>query len=93
MLKSEYQNMYELENNYWWYKTLHSLVEKIVEKQKLSNADLYILDAGCGTGRMLEILANYGHAEGVDYSEQAVMYTKKRGLIFYKTTYPYQSNH
>jgi ubiquinone/menaquinone biosynthesis C-methylase UbiE len=59
MEKSEYQQMYELENNYWWYRTLHSLVEKIVIKQNYPQKDISILDAGCGTGKMLELLSKY----------------------------------
>jgi len=50
MEKSEYQHMYELESSYWWYKTLHNIVEKVIVKQKYEKSKTKILDAGCGTG-------------------------------------------
>ena len=81
MDNSEYKQIYELENNYWWYKTLHNLVKTIIIKENYQNTDIRILDAGCGSGRMLEILCNYGLTEGIDYSEHAVSFAKKRGLI------------
>ena len=79
MEKDEYALMYELETDYWWYKALHELVEFHVKK--ITAADqLRIFDAGCGTGKMVEILNSYGGVEGIDYSEEAVSYCKKRGL-------------
>ena len=55
MNKDEYTSMYELETDYWWYKALHELVEFHVKK--IAGAgELRILDAGCGTGKMVEIL-------------------------------------
>ncbi len=79
MEKDEYTLMYELETDYWWYKALHELVEFHVKK--IAGAeDLRIFDAGCGTGKMVEILNSYGEVEGIDYSEEAVSYCRKRGL-------------
>lgn len=79
MEKDEYATIYKLEKNYWWYKALHELVESYINKIP-NKKKLYILDAGCGTGRMLEILNKYGVAEGVDCSKEAVEFCKKRGL-------------
>lgn len=79
MEKDEYATIYKLEKNYWWYKALQELVESYINKIQ-NKKKLYILDAGCGAGRMLEILNKYGVAEGVDCSRQAVEFCKKRGL-------------
>ncbi len=79
MEKNEYAAMYELETEYWWYKALSELVESNIKKI-FKDKELDILDAGCGTGRMVEILSSYGHVEGVDYSEEAIKFCKKRGL-------------
>jgi SAM-dependent methyltransferase len=87
MEKNEYYKMFQFENDYWWYRGLHELVLHYVEnirntKAKTNNQrePLKIFDAGCGTGRMMELLAPYGKIEGIDFSEDAVNLCKKRGL-------------
>ena len=79
MQLEEYKNMFELETTHWWYKTLHKLVETFVAKEFKGN-HFKILDAGCGTGRMMEILSKYGEVEGFDYSWLAVSLARNRGL-------------
>lgn len=78
MEKKEYKNMFLHENEFWWYKTLHRLIISIISGKK--NKDLTIFDAGCGTGRMMELLQEFGDVSGIDYSEDAVYYSKSRGL-------------
>jgi SAM-dependent methyltransferase len=39
-----------------------------------------ILDVGCGTGANLELLSEFGAAEGVDVSPQAIEFCRLRGL-------------
>jgi SAM-dependent methyltransferase len=86
MEKNEYYKMFEFENDYWWYRGLHELVRIYVDKLKKENIKagkdnpLHIFDAGCGTGRMMELLDSYGTVEGIDYSEDAVKLCKERGL-------------
>lgn len=79
MDKSEYVRMYHLESNFWWYKVLHELVDFTIRKNK-KEGGIRILDAGCGTGRMMEICQKYGTITGIDYSADAVSFAKKRGL-------------
>lgn len=79
MNKREYESMYRLETNFWWYKVLHKLVEESVSNLN-GKKDQIIVDAGCGTGRMLEILQKYGNVSGIDYSPDAIEFAKKRGL-------------
>ena len=79
MDKSEYLRMYTLESNFWWYNVLHELVDSNIKKYKKEGA-ISILDAGCGTGRMMEINQKYGTVFGIDYSADAVNFAKKRGL-------------
>ena len=78
MEKQEYKNMFLHENEFWWYTTLHSLIVSIIARKKTK--DLTIFDAGCGTGRMMELLQAFGDVSGIDYSEDAVYYSKSRGL-------------
>jgi len=81
MEKSEYQRMYMLETSFWWYRVLHELVDFTISKNQ-KTSDLNLLDAGCGTGRMMEILQQYGEITGIDYSDDAIGFCKKRGLKY-----------
>lgn len=79
MEKNEYARMYNLESNFWWYTILHELVDFTIGKNK-PEGEIKILDAGCGTGKMMEVLQKYGLVYGIDHSEDAVSFAKKRGL-------------
>ena len=61
---------------------MHELTRHYVAKLKhtKSNEELRILDAGCGTGRMMELLDQFGIVEGIDYWEEAISLCKERGL-------------
>ncbi|WP_045219574.1 class I SAM-dependent methyltransferase [Desulfonatronum thioautotrophicum] len=81
MIQSEYPRIHSLETSYWWYRGLHELVEAVLrEKSLLHGKRLRILDAGCGTGRMMQVAAAYGHVHGLDCSREAVAFCRKNGL-------------
>jgi SAM-dependent methyltransferase len=53
---------------------------------------LRILDVGCGTGANLEMLSQFGNAEGVDVSDDALEFCRRKGLTVQKglaETLPY----
>lgn len=54
-----------------------SLLKKHLPKQK----KLKILDAGCGPGASLIYLSQFGEVTGVDISEEALRFAKKRGKV------------
>ena len=59
---------------------------------KAKTPNLRILDVGCGTGANLEMLAHFGVAEGVDVSDDALDFCRKKGLTVQKglaETLPY----
>jgi SAM-dependent methyltransferase len=80
MIRSEYAQMNALEQDFWWYKGLHELVEVIIQRHSSGDTNLKILDAGCGTGRMMQIACSYGSVHGIDYAQEAVFFCKKNGL-------------
>lgn len=77
-----YPIMYRVEGSHWWFvgrrRILSSFVARIVENLKIPKAK--ILDVGCGTGANLEMLADFGEAEGVDVSTEALDFCQTRGL-------------
>ena len=79
MKKGEYERMFQFENWYWWYQGLHALVQTVVQSFA-SDGPLSILDAGCGTGRMLEMIGDYCRTEGFDSSVDAIEWCRNRDL-------------
>lgn len=75
----EYRVMYEIENDYWWYVGLRRLVFASIDRFARKEGKLKILDAGCGTGKILENCREHD-ACGLDFSEEAIGFCKKRGL-------------
>jgi SAM-dependent methyltransferase len=74
----EYTNMFVLEDRFWWYRGIHDLILGYVRKQPFRRP--LILDAGCGTGKLMTLLAPIAEIEGIDASEQAIAYCRERGL-------------
>jgi SAM-dependent methyltransferase len=79
MLPNEYQIMYDFETNYWWYVALHNLIIQKIGKFS-DDKEINILDAGCGTGRLMELLQNKYIIEGFDFSTEALDFCKQRGI-------------
>ena len=79
MKTEEYKTMYDIEDNYWWYVGLRGLIISTMNRLKLKELNVRILDAGCGTGKVLAGCAEY-RSYGIDFSEEAVGFCKLRGL-------------
>lgn len=75
----EHDAMFESETVLWWYVALR---EYVLDWLRLSDtmprAVLTMLDAGCGTGGMLERLMLYGTAIGIDLAPHAVRIARER---------------
>lgn len=80
MLSGEYRTMFEAEGSHWWYVSLHELIRGLVQAERRRKGPLAVLDAGCGTGRLCEVLAPFGSVAGCDRSDLAVRFCGQRGL-------------
>lgn len=75
-----YQILYDTEATHWWLAARRNIVLDSIRQRYSRRSDLRILDAGCGTGLMLQELAPFGTVEGVDISDEALQFCRKRGL-------------
>jgi SAM-dependent methyltransferase len=81
METSEYQLMYEAEDRHWWYLGLHDLViERVRAEGQKQGRRLNILDAGCGTGRLCQLMEHFGTTTGCDVHPVALEATASRGI-------------
>lgn len=97
MQQHTYAIMDRVEDSHWWFvgrrAILESFLRDIVSKLKRSGDPIRILDVGCGTGANLEMLSQFGAAEGVDVSDDALEFCRRKGLSVQKglaETLPYE---
>lgn len=82
MPEREYELMRQVEDVYWWYRVLRGAVASDV-KALAGDSPSCILDAGCGTGGMMDALRQVQpvwRLSGLDFSPQAVEITRRRGF-------------
>ena len=81
MERCEYEVMYRSEDEHWWYSGLQDLVRSFAEARARGTNRPVILDAGCGTGKHLELLTGAGaRALGLEFAEEAFAFLGLRGL-------------
>ncbi len=75
----EYKLMSRLEDNHWWFVSKRQYAKIVLNLISLSKKST-ILDVGCGTGKNLAMLVNFGLVQGVDYSASAIKFCYQRGF-------------
>jgi SAM-dependent methyltransferase len=77
----EYDAMAKCEKELWWYRCLHDLTLRTIER--VVGKDATILDAGCGTGGMLIHLQSNGftNLSGFDLSPDAIEHCVEKGCL------------
>jgi len=87
MQQHTYSIMHRVEETHWWFVGRRKIIESFLEpvcaalkSKEPPREPLNILDVGCGTGANLEMLSQFGLAEGVDVSDEALEFCRKKGL-------------
>src|SRR5262245_60411748 len=82
MQEHTYEIMYDVEGRHWWFAGRRKIISSFVKEicSDIGKRRPRILDVGCGTGANLQMLSNFGVAEGVDVSTEALNFCRARGL-------------
>jgi len=82
MQAREYEIMYQVENEHWWYVGIHDIIFSTLAtyQDRQDMRPWRILDAGCGTGAVSKRLRRLGEVVAVDLSGLALQFSKRRGL-------------
>ena len=82
MKTEEYGIMFNVEDRHWWYVSLRELLARMWG-QYLPAKVGRVLDAGCGTGAVLDWIARdagkAGSPAGIDASDVAIAFCRQRG--------------
>lgn len=69
----------DVDEHHWWYRGRRRIVRAELDRLPLPPG-ARILDAGCGSGRMLQELASYGEVAGIELDDDAAALAASRGL-------------
>jgi SAM-dependent methyltransferase len=75
-----YEEFAAVERDHWWFQGRRAIVEDVLDRwlPPSSSSPRKILDIGCGTGEMLEMLTRFGDVVAMDASEAAVAHCRRR---------------
>jgi|ERR1043166_3117699 SAM-dependent methyltransferase len=82
MMQHTYPILYAIEESHWWCIGRRRIIGSFVKgiRDQVTDRRARILDVGCGTGANLLLLSQFGEAEGVDVSPDALRFCRERGL-------------
>ena len=73
------QTMLDVDECHWWYRGRRRVIRAELDKLPLPSG-ARVLDAGCGSGRTLEELVDYGEVYGIELDPQALEVARSRGI-------------
>ena len=79
MRAAELEEMYNLEETYWWFVGRRRLVADLI-RRFAPQPEPRILDVGCGSGGTMVAVEDLGEITGCDLSPDALSLCRRRGL-------------
>jgi SAM-dependent methyltransferase len=73
------KTMLDVDEHHWWYRGRRQIIRTELDRLALP-APAQVLDAGCGSGRTLEELRDYGEVHGVELDPEAAEVARARGV-------------
>lgn len=78
---AEFEQMFQVEESNWWYRSRRLLVRRAVEAEmKRLGRPLRILDVACATGMSFRFLSDLGEITGIDISMETIELCNRRGI-------------
>jgi SAM-dependent methyltransferase len=68
----------EVDERHWWYRGRREVIRAELDALPLG-ADAQVLDAGCGSGRTMQELEDYGTVRGIELDADAAELARSRG--------------
>src|ERR1700759_2254328 len=68
-----------VDEHHWWYRGRRRIIRAELDRLVLP-AGARVLDAGCGSGRTLQELVDYGRVNGLELNTEAAELARQRGL-------------
>jgi SAM-dependent methyltransferase len=81
MERAVYQRLDELEQDHWWFVARRDIISKMISRFAPANPKRKLLEAGCGTGGNLRMLAGFGALEAFELDEEARKIAKSKLAI------------
>jgi len=78
MDQRELKALLELDDHHWWYRGRRRVIRSELDRLPLP-AGPRLLDAGCGSGRTLKELRDYGEVYGIELDAGAAELARSRG--------------
>ncbi len=75
-----YRTFFAIEKVHWWFAARMVIVQDLIRRHLAIPPGSAVLDVGCGTGAILEMLSQTYDAYGTDSSALAIEYCRTRGL-------------
>ncbi|MFL5862627.1 MAG: class I SAM-dependent methyltransferase [Solirubrobacteraceae bacterium] len=70
---------FAVDEHHWWYRGRRRVIRAELDRLPLP-ARARVLDAGCGSGRTLQELVDYGEVSGIELNADAAAIARARGL-------------
>jgi SAM-dependent methyltransferase len=67
------------EDAHWWFASRTRALRALMDQFLPQNANVRLLDIGCGAGNMIHHLSHYGRVKGIDIDERPVRKARERG--------------
>lgn len=80
MEREEYAKMFDLEDSHWWFLGKQAIAQKLISGYVSFSPEDQILDVGCGTGGMMQVLQRYGTTFGLDICSLGLQFASQRGF-------------
>ena len=76
---------FDVEERHWWYRGRRAVLEAVLDgigpvREAGAASPPRILDAGCGSGRNMVLLARRGAVTGIELASQSLEVARARGL-------------